>query len=147
MDDKAILFNSRGAEEFRFLSNFHHAPFNDSHGTPWPTSEHYYQAMKCKLAEQRTEIWKAPTARDAKRLGGKCVAREDWDQVKLLVMWRALCWKFQQNPDLARRLVETGDRPLVEYAPWGDTFWGVDRNHEGRNWMGQLLMALRKELS
>jgi predicted NAD-dependent protein-ADP-ribosyltransferase YbiA (DUF1768 family) len=44
------------------------------------------------------------------------------------------------------RLLHTGDDYLVEYAPWGDTFWGVDKNYKGQNWLGRLLMRRRDEI-
>lgn len=33
--------------------------------------------------------------------------------------------KFSQNPDLARRLISTGDAELIEGNTWGDRVRGV----------------------
>jgi hypothetical protein len=71
--------------------------------------------------------------------------RPNWDQVKVDMMRRALKRKFE-DIDLRRRLLATGDRPLIHYAPWGDTFWGVGKDHSGENVQGILLMELRSQL-
>ena len=54
--------------------------------------------------------------------------------------------KFRQNPDLAAKLLATGDRDLIHYAPWGDTYWGVGKDMKGLNNQGKLLMQVRNEL-
>jgi hypothetical protein len=54
--------------------------------------------------------------------------------------------KFEQNPDIAEMLMATEGFELVEYAPWGDTFWGVGKDHEGKNNLGKILMKIRGEL-
>jgi predicted NAD-dependent protein-ADP-ribosyltransferase YbiA (DUF1768 family) len=77
--------------------------------------------------------------------GQKVTLRKDWEGVKIQVMRDVLRLKFA-NPGLRDRLLETGDRELIEGNTWGDTFWGVCRG-SGKNWLGQLLMELRGELS
>jgi predicted NAD-dependent protein-ADP-ribosyltransferase YbiA (DUF1768 family) len=62
-------------------------------------------------------------------------------------MRTALKLKFNPGSEAARLLVETGWDYLVEYAPWGDTFWGVDRDHLGQNWLGRLIMERRAQLA
>ena len=53
--------------------------------------------------------------------------------------------KFQQNPLLAKRLLETGDCMLQEGNYWKDLFWGVDlKTGEGENHLGKILMELRE---
>ena len=55
--------------------------------------------------------------------------------------------KFTQNPDLARKLADTGDALICEGNTWNDTFWGVDiRNGKGENYLGKILMCVRREL-
>lgn len=55
--------------------------------------------------------------------------------------------KFSQHPDLAEKLVSTGDMHLEEGNWWGDVFWGVDKKTgEGENHLGIILMRLRDEL-
>jgi len=54
--------------------------------------------------------------------------------------------KFEQNPDLAAKLIATGDEELVEGNTWGDTYWGVCRG-VGQNKLGKILMNVRQELA
>lgn len=53
--------------------------------------------------------------------------------------------KFLQNPDLADKLVATGDAELIEGNTWGDTVWGVC-NGSGENRLGEILMRVRSEI-
>ena len=39
----------------------------------------------------------------------------------------------------------TGNAVLVEKNDWGDTFWGVCSG-KGENYLGRLLMQVRKEI-
>lgn len=55
-----------------------------------------------------------------------------------------LICKFKQNPDLAQKLIATGDSILVEANDWGDTYWGYDTdNNYGKNRLGYILMEIR----
>jgi len=109
----------------------------------YPTVEHYYQAMKTLDLKQREAIRLALTAGDAKRLGGECELRPDWDDVKLQIMEEALRQKFKRNP-LHDQLMATGRQELIEGNTWGDKFWGVDGT--GENHLGKLLMQIRDEV-
>jgi len=60
---------------------------------------------------------------------------------------RAVIWaKFSQNPELAKKLVATGDRYLEETNWWGDKIWGVYRG-EGQNLLGKIIMDARARLA
>ena len=65
--------------------------------------------------------------------------------MKYDVMYQVCKAKFLQNPDLARKLVETGDAELVEGNTWGDKVWGVC-DGVGENNLGKTLMRIRDEL-
>ena len=55
--------------------------------------------------------------------------------------------KFNQNPELKRKLIATGDAVLVEENYWGDKFWGVcSKTGEGENHLGIILMKTREDL-
>ncbi len=71
--------------------------------------------------------------------------------------------KFTQHDDLRKKLLETGNRELIEDSPvsvnwfldgdlaWlnagqEDVFWGIGRSSEGRNELGKALMRLRGRL-
>ena len=52
--------------------------------------------------------------------------------------------KFEQNPSLMKRLVETGNTLLVNGSNKKDTFWGVDLySWKGENRLGKILTAIR----
>ncbi len=60
-------------------------------------------------------------------------------------MRRADLAKFSQNPDLAAKLIATGDAEIVEDAAH-DPFWGVGPDGEGCNWAGRILMETRSKI-
>lgn len=62
----------------------------------------------------------------------------------MFLMAKLLLQKFE-DPDLAQRLLETGEKYLVEGNTWNDTLWGVC-NGRGRNLLGLMLMEIRKLL-
>ena len=53
--------------------------------------------------------------------------------------------KFNQNTDIAQKLMNTGDAILIEGNYWGDTYWGKC-NGVGQNNLGKILMKFREEL-
>ena len=82
---------------------------------------------------------------EAKRLGRRVRLRSGWEQVKYDVMLDVVRAKFNQHPDLAQKLLATGDEELVEGNDWSDTYWGVC-NGRGKNMLGKILMRVRAEL-
>jgi ribA/ribD-fused uncharacterized protein len=70
--------------------------------------------------------------------------RDDWNDIKIDVMRDLLQEKFSDD-DLRELLLATGDAELIEGNTWNDYFWGVCLG-EGQNWLGKLLMEVRKEL-
>ncbi len=130
--------------EYRFLSNFYPAPVVYE-GINYPSVEHAYQAAKTQDEAKRIQIAAMEKAADAKAAGRLVVLQPDWEDVKLVVMKKLLRLKFAKDSDLAERLLDTGDEELAEGNNWGDAFWGVI-NGKGKNWLGKLLMKVRREL-
>jgi hypothetical protein len=110
----------------------------------YPTVEHAFQAAKTHNKAKRKEIAKLKSPGEAKRAGKALELREDWEYVKVAIMVELVRAKFE-IPVLRRRLLETGDRQLIEGNHWGDTFWGVCKG-EGENWLGRILMLIRDEI-
>lgn len=102
-------------------------------------AEALYQAMKCP---ERAREFEPLTGPEAKCLGRTIQLRPDWDKIKLEVMARVVRAKFDANPQLVQKLLETGDIELVEHNNWKDTYWGVCAG-KGENHMGKALMAER----
>ena len=131
-------------QEYRFLSNFHMATV-ELDGLEYASTEHAYQAAKTLDPAERKQIRESLQAKDAKRLGKKITMRADWDEVKVSVMKDLVLQKFSKHEELKEKLLATGDAHLEETNTWNDTFWGVCRG-KGQNWLGKILMEVRKEL-
>jgi len=147
----------RTLEEHGFMNTVSGFGF-ELDGCYWPTVEHYYQANK--FAEDATITYASgrtipirehircqPTAKMAAIEGRRrdLPLRPDWEAVQEEVMLRALRAKFAQHPDLAERLLATGEDELV-YASPEDYFWGAGQDGSGANRLGILLMRVRDEL-
>jgi ribA/ribD-fused uncharacterized protein len=143
-----------------FLSNFYPAPMTSSTWfiyrgldgeVEFPTVEHWLQAHKAITAEDFNDVLSQSTPGLAKRAGRRINLRHDWEDVKDDVMRQGLWLKFSQHPDLAKKLLDTGDQVLQEGNAWGDQYWGrtwnaMDLRWEGVNRLGELLMDVREEL-
>ena len=129
--------------KYAFLSNFYESPITYE-GITYPTNEHFFQAMKTLDINEKKKIAAANTPGQSKRMGRAVTLRSDWETIKSYYMELGLRLKFQ-NPDLAAKLIATGDEELIEGNPWGDRIWGV-YNGEGENRLGKLLMKIRDEL-
>lgn len=92
-------------------------------------------------------IRESETPAEAFRLGrnANIPLRSDWEEVKELIMWEGLNLKFDQNPQLAKLLLETGQSKLVEHTD-RDKFWGDGGNGSGKNILGIQLMRIRDNL-
>ena len=130
-------------EEYAFLSNFYFSPMVIDN-VVYTTNEHFFQAMKTLKIDEKWAIAAADTPGQAKRMGRSITLRSDWETIKSYYMELGLRLKFQ-NPDLAAKLIATGDEELIEGNTWGDRIWGV-YNGEGENRLGKLLMKIRDEL-
>lgn len=114
--------------------------------------ENAYQAAKTYSKEERCRIAKlAPNA--SKKAGRNVKLRDDWESIKLAVMYVGLRQKFDQ-PQWKNQLQANGVEYLVEWNNWGDRIWGIpckiDENEfaiptgqTGHNYLGRLLMVMR----
>ena len=107
--------------------------------------EQKYQATKCVREDDRERILQM-TPGQSKRAGQKVEIREDWEDVKLDIMYQLVKEKFSNEP-YKTQLLETADKILEEGNWWGDTFWGVNiKTGRGKNHLGKILMRVREEL-
>ena len=128
------------------MSNFYPARVEVG-GVCYSNAEAAFQAQKCVDAAERGEFAELVAVK-ATRRGRLVKLRPDWDSVRLGIMEEVVRAKFIQNPELAARLLGTGQMPLVEGNNWGDAFWGVDVNSgNGENHLGRILMKIREEFS
>ena len=129
----------------------------------FPTSEHAYHYMKFSnegdafmpepginvgiRMQMQSIILTAPSAHNAFELGqnNKQHRRKDWDDVKVSIMKQILEAKVTQHPYVMKKLIQSGDRELIEDS-WRDDYWGWGPNKDGQNKLGKIWMELRKEL-
>ena len=128
---------------YRWLSNFWPAVVKMS-GLVFPSVENAYQAAKTLDPGVRKWLSEVSPSK-AKQIGKTLRVREDWEQIKLQVMYELVRYKFTCNLELKTRLIKTGDAYLEETNTWRDKFWGVF-NGQGENHMGKILMRIRKEI-
>lgn len=135
--------------DFRFLSNFSLHSFIDKKGMKWKTVEHFFQASKTNDEKQKNLIMLCNTPSQTKHIGRKVKLIKDWDKKKLNIMYRALKMKFDQNLDIQKKLISTFEYKLIEGNYWHDNYWGncfcnKCKNINGQNYLGNLLMLIRK---
>lgn len=156
---KKVIKEFRGS--YGFLSNFYTAyikynfdslPFYHYHDERERgnliamTLEHFFQACKAYTYGGHFKIVTSPNPKTAKKRGRETYLRGDWDAIKIDVMEYGLRMKFDQNPELKQRLINTHPWILKEGNTWGDMYWGVDlETGKGNNILGHLLMKLRNE--
>ena len=143
--DKPVLFYGHRSGKYRSFSNWYNRSFIYK-GITWATSEHALMSEKNpKDKKYQKKLIKSTDPGEAKRLGRKVKLRPDWDKVKLNIMIDILYAKFSQNPDLAKLLLDTGNRPIHENCR--DKWWGGGPNFPGgRDFLGIALKAVRKKL-
>lgn len=139
----AIKFYGSGHKYSEF-SNFYRRPINID-GDSWPTTEHYFQAMKSKYPAIQQFIRVASSPGEAKHLGSEIRLRDDWENIKYSVMQKAVLAKFSQYLDLQDLLLSTENEEIIENSPI-DYIWGCGKDGSGANWLGKILMETRKKL-
>lgn len=132
--------------EYGYLATYsNHGFFKD--GIYWKTSEHYYQAQKFVEPEVKLKIANAKTPKIASTIGRdrNLNLRSDWEEIKQNIMYDAVYFKFSQNKDILRKLLDTGNAKLVE-ATVKENYWGCGPNNDGQNNYGKILVRVRKQL-
>lgn len=116
MSKRSISFYST-QDAYGEFSNFAAFPI-EIDGRTWPTSEHYFQAQKFIGTEHEELIRTTPSPMAAAKIGRdrKRPLRPDWEEIKDCVMRKAVWAKFNQHPQLATMLIETGDAVIVEHT-------------------------------
>lgn len=148
--DLAITGNPIGfyEREFYVFSNF--SSFQvEWRGRVWPTSEHAYQASHFfdTAPEFVEKIFNFRSAHEAFKFAKANAdkAPANWEDIKVGIMEDICRHKLQQHSYVQKKLLQTGDLPLVEDSPYDDC-WGWGPNRDGRNELGKIWMKLRSEL-
>ena len=130
----------------------------DVDGQVYNCCEQYMMAKKAELFNDfktRDRIMATQSPKEQQALGREVTPFEasTWDKHKFGVVWFANYLKFSQHPDLADRLIKTGDRTLAEASPY-DLVWGIGfeandprslnvEEWPGQNLLGKVLMSVR----
>ncbi len=144
LEDQSVFLSRTDVHEM--LSTYSRHGF-DLEGVHWPSVEHYFQGMKFEDPAEREKVRQAGHPKLARRLGRRRFVRirKDWSKIRRVIMTRAIYTKCRTHPEVAQRLLETGERTLVETTQF-DYFWGCGRDRRGRNIYGAVLMDVRKKL-
>jgi ribA/ribD-fused uncharacterized protein len=146
-----------------FLSNWIPSDLKIHHdGYIFTNSEQLFMYFKAKFfgdeetAKRLVAVGRDP--RKAKDLGREVKNYDDakWSLVREEKMFEACMLKFQSDSSLKTQLLATGDRVIVEGTPF-DPIWGVkikwddnrildEKNWNGLNLLGKVLMRVREEL-
>jgi ribA/ribD-fused uncharacterized protein len=143
--DKRVCFYE---QEFYCLSNF------SSFKVKWKdvlydTSEAAYHSEKFNFFPHiQEELRDAISAHECYKIAQfyKKYQRVDWDDVKTDIMHEILCAKVKQHEYVRQKLLETGERQLVENS-WRDNFWGWGPEGKGLNVLGKLWMIVRTRVN
>ena len=157
------------------FSNFHPAKI-EFFGHVWPTSEHLFMAWKARFCNDKAvfeQIRHAATPAEAKRLGRKTKKYlddgksfvpfpvDEWNAVSCDIMEEIVRFKFYQNEDLKRQLLEVvvdedGVPAPCKFAEVTakDIRWGTGcdlaaylrKEDIGTNHLGQALTEVRNKI-
>ena len=139
------------------LSQWFQSPFTVNNLT-YLTAEHWMMAHKALLFGDTIsfdKIINATKPGEAKELGRQVMGYDEqlWNEQRVEIVKLGNIHKFNQHPELARYLLKTDDRVLVEASPV-DTIWGIGLSEEdddlqniyawrGPNLLGFALMEVR----
>ena len=135
--------------EYRFLSNFGSAKINFEN-VSYSSVEIAYQAAKWKPEDRKYFL--SCTSLEAIKYNRDNVpngyAKDEWDAMKEEIMYSLCRQKFDPNlnPENYEKLIAIGDKHLEEMNWWGDTYWGTDKDGNGQNMLGKILMRIREEI-
>jgi ribA/ribD-fused uncharacterized protein len=147
-----------------YLSNFYPCEFVVE-GLKYNCSEQYFMKKKQELFDNSNknlgeQIMAEINPKQIKNYG-RVVKNFDqtiWDKNKYQIMYQGVKSKFISNPELAKKLLDTKNKKLVEASPY-DKIWGIGlsesdakkisnpTNWPGTNLLGQILEQVRDELS
>lgn len=152
--DRQVFFYE---QEFYALSNFSSFSIN-WRGVRFPTTEQAYHWERFWDAHSlrggtvvrqlhREFIKNTISAHEAFEYAQqhKRDQRSDWDHEKVATMKSILRQKLREHEYVHRKLLETGDRIIIENS-WRDDFWGWGPDRNGQNNLGLLWMEIRAEL-
>lgn len=147
-------------EENGYLSNWYLSDFTVD-GKRFSSAEQYMMYSKAAMFGDSDMAEKIMSTDDVGKIKyyGRCVKNFDdtvWVSRREETVYKGVLQKFLQNPELAKKLLDTGEQTIAECAVH-DRIWGIglsmqDENRfntkkwEGLNLLGRVLMRVRSEL-
>ena len=144
--------------ELNLLSNFHPCKFNLK-GESFNSSEQYIQWTKARYRRDKIamdRILNCEDAADCKEVSRDItnLNRKGWVESAKSLCFKGIQTKFLQNDHLMERLLDTGEKTLVEASY--DEAWGTGQHLGSRDclteskWksigiLGRILMRIRRE--
>lgn len=130
--------------KWEFLSNEYKCPVRFEEYTFQSAASLFYafKALKSKGSFAKFQRL-APLKAKSK---AQQLISEDWEEHKEEYLETAVRAKFDSNPDLIKKLLKTGNLPLINNVTHLDEWIGV-RKGKGENMLGKVLMKLREEYS
>jgi len=126
--------------DYFFLSNFYQCDITHD-GFKFSSVEAAFQASKVKNFQDMKQFEDLNPS-EAKKLGRHVLLRDDWENVKLNIMFE-LCFQKFSRSSFRDKLINTKDELLIEGNTWNDIYWGKC-NGKGENHLGLILMDIRK---
>eukprot|EP01022_Parablepharisma_sp_SALTPOND_P004422 TRINITY_DN120260_c1_g1_i1.p6 TRINITY_DN120260_c1_g1~~TRINITY_DN120260_c1_g1_i1.p6 ORF type:complete len:205 (-),score=52.04 TRINITY_DN120260_c1_g1_i1:106-720(-) len=132
-----FTYNPKG--EYAFLSAYYDAPFT-VRGKMYKTVQHYYQAQKFignEFKEYNEKVINATDPFEAKKVSKEFAEKiqdsaywKEWKEERRLdAMRRAIKEKFEQHPELKKKLIATGDAILVEEEEF-NPYWYIKMSQQ-----------------
>ena len=145
--NKKILFYRANEVPYGPFSNFdtkHPITINNK---TWPSTEHFFQAMKFEGTSHEEDVRNAGSPAESAKMGRdrSRPLRKDWESVKDDIMLTAILAKFTQYTDMRDLLLSTSDADLVEHTS-NDHYWADGGDGTGKNMLGKILMDVREAL-
>ena len=148
-------------EQNGYLSNWYCSAFTVDEIT-FSSMEQYMMYKKAILFQDYQTAEKILSTDDVAEIKalGRMVQNFDeeiWREKREKIVHKGVLQKFLQNPELAEKLLETGEQMIAECAV-KDKIWGIGLSMgdeerfcvdkwKGQNLLGQILMQVRAEIS
>ena len=114
------------------------------------TSEHAFQYLKFVDTNMdiANEIRNIKSPYEAREIAGKYKSErvKNWSDIKYDIMEKVIKLKVEQNKIVKECLNNTRGYTIVEFCEDEDTDWGLDKNFQGENNLGKILMKIRDEM-
>jgi len=153
------IYFYKSNEKNGYMSNFFMCNFIDNSGVKFNCSEQYFMYIKCLTFDPDntillTKILNEKNPVKVKKYGRMVKNYNDvfWKNRRYTVMMDALYYKFNQNDNIKKKLIQTNNKQLYE-ATKNDRIWGIgfslkditniDKNRYGKNLLGKALMEFR----